>query len=91
MSNTNSSHAPQAAPKSWRAIVLEALHPHRGRTLGMAELYSLVEAHPEYACRSSQNKDPHARIRRTCQELREWDVLVNKRKGFWHVSENLKV
>jgi hypothetical protein len=88
MSNTNSTPATQAAPKSWRAVVLEALQPHQGRTLGMAELYSLVEAHPEYALRASRNKDPRARIRQTCQQLRDSKLLLTERKGSWHVPEN---
>lgn len=90
MSNTNSTHA-TTAPKSWRAVVLEAVQPHRGRTLGMAELYALVEAHPEYAIRSSRNKDPHARIRQTCQQLRDQRLLVTESKGFWRLPEDQAV
>jgi hypothetical protein len=86
--NTNSTHATHTAPKSWRAVVLEALHEHRGSTLGMAELYAAVEAHPEYAARSSGNKDPRARIRQTCQQLRDEGLLVTERKGSWRVPEN---
>jgi hypothetical protein len=88
MSNTKRTPAKHAAPKSWRALVLEALHSHRGETLGMAELYSAIEAHPEYAERSSRNKDPRARIRQTCQQLRDSKLLVTESKGSWHVPEN---
>jgi len=88
---TKRTHVKQAAPKSWRTVVLEALQPHRARTLGMAELYAAVEAHPEYAARSSRNKDPHARIRQTCQQLRDQRLLVTESKGTWHVPETQTV
>jgi len=92
MSNdTSSTQAKRAVLKSWRSLVLEALQQHRGTTLGMAELYAAIEAHPEYATRSARNKDPHARIRQTCQQLRDQRLIVTESKGSWHVSDTLRV
>lgn len=79
------------APQSWRSIVLEALHPHRGRTLGLAEIYDLVGACPGYVERAGRNKDPEARVRATCQRLRDTGLLKWESKGRWHVPETLTV
>lgn len=85
---TTSTSSTSAGPKSWAPILLEALQPHRGETLALQELYAVVEKHPEFAERSKHNKDPRARIRATCQRLRDTGKLEWKGKGLWRLPES---
>ncbi|MCZ7681202.1 MAG: hypothetical protein M5U28_21395 [Sandaracinaceae bacterium] len=79
------------APKPWVRIVLDALEPYQGRILGLAELYALVKAHPEYAQRVAGNEEPRGRLRATCYYMRDRGLLHLEGRGRWRVPGTPKV